>query len=182
LHQSLQGSGISRHKNKSVISYLSTTLLSNPSGYSTPAPFDPRWKYRDSSNGIGLLCPKCSPNSKSLTRSPLSLFSVYLQSIKSSHNIFKLTKLLNSIITVEKPKEIPLSSPMHEIPGRTVNTFLAVSNAVRLISLWIAQNPENYVQNVLCVLEPKRQIIRANLLTKILSSPKIRNDLFPKQP
>lgn len=40
-----------------------------------------------------------------VTQSPLSLFSVSLEPIESSHNIFKLTKLLNSIITVEKPRK-----------------------------------------------------------------------------
>jgi len=39
------------------------------------------------------------------TKSPLSLFSVNLEPIESSQNIFKLTKLLNSIITVEKPRK-----------------------------------------------------------------------------
>lgn len=39
------------------------------------------------------------------TKSPLSLFTVSLEPIESSHNIFKITKLLNSIIAVEKPRK-----------------------------------------------------------------------------
>lgn len=41
------------------------------------------------------------------TKRPLSLFSVNLKPVEFSQNIFNLTKLLNFIITVEKPRKSP---------------------------------------------------------------------------
>jgi hypothetical protein len=52
--------------------------------------------------GFSVLCVR--PIFNRFTRNSISLFSVSLESIESSHNIFKLIKLLNSIITIEKPR------------------------------------------------------------------------------
>ncbi|KAF0768898.1 Uncharacterized protein FWK35_00001854 [Aphis craccivora] len=54
---------------------------------------------------LGFYVLNVHPFLNRVTKSPLSLFSVNLEPIESSLNIFKLTKLLNSIITVEKPRK-----------------------------------------------------------------------------
>lgn len=54
---------------------------------------------------MGFFVLSVHPFINRVTKSPLSLFSVSFEPIESSHNIFKLSKLLNSIITVEKPRK-----------------------------------------------------------------------------
>lgn len=125
---------------------------------------------------LGFSVLSAHPFLNRVTQSSLSLFSVSLEPIESSHNIFILTKLLNSIITVKKPKKshFPPQCMKFQLYGHTRSyTLLAVSNSVRLISQRIAQSSENYPENVLNVLEPIRQIIRAALPTTNLSSSKI---------
>ncbi|KAF0773031.1 Uncharacterized protein FWK35_00000072 [Aphis craccivora] len=113
-----------------------------------------------------------------VTQSPLSLFSVSLEPIESSHNIFKLTKLLNSTITVKKPRKsrFPPQSMKCQLYSHTRSYCRHTPRCVKCSETHLTADCTkswNYLRNVLYVLEPIRQIIKAALPTKNSLSSKI---------
>jgi hypothetical protein len=133
---------------------------------------------------LGCFVPSVHPILNRFKKDPLSLFSVSLESIECSHNIFKLSKLLNSIITVEKPKKsrFPPQCMICEsyvFTRLTSDTSFAVSIQRVSSHCGLYKVPWIYPR---IVPELIRKIIRAALLTKNSSSFKIWNNPLSKLP